>query len=136
MHLRKRIGILVVAASTLTTVSTVLGQTVQPVAKSEPASDAKWLSQKAAGQWRASKMVGLNIYNNDNEKIGSISELIIDEGGKVDAVVVGAGGFLGLGEHDVAIPYGLINSIGQSPEGAHPSADKAFQDTVRARPIS
>jgi len=67
------------------------------------------MTKEAAGQWRTSKMIGLNVYNNDNEKIGDISELIVDRAGKLEAVVVGVGGFLGLGEHDVAIPYGQIN---------------------------
>src|SRR5580700_8772400 len=67
-------------------------------------SATNWMTQEASGQWRASKMIGLNVYNNDNEKIGDISELIVDRNGKVAAVVVGAGGFLGIGERDVAIP--------------------------------
>ena len=68
-----------------------------------------WMTQEAAGQWRISKLIGLNVYNNDNEKIGDISELIVDRAGKLEAVVVGAGGFLGLGQRDVAVPYGQIN---------------------------
>jgi hypothetical protein len=46
---------------------------------------------------------------NDNEKIGDIFELITDRSGKLDAVVVGAGGFLGIGQRDVAIPYSQIS---------------------------
>ena len=64
-------------------------------------------------------MVGLNVYNDENEKIGSIAELIVDRSGKLDAVVVGAGGFLGLGERDVAIPYGQINWV-FTPVGSRP----------------
>src|SRR5690242_3596743 len=57
------------------------------------------------GEWRASKLKGLNVYNANNDKIGDIDELIIDRDGRVAAVVVGAGGFLGMGEHDVAVPF-------------------------------
>ena len=77
-------------------------------------------------------MVGLNVYNDENEKIGSIAELIVDRSGKLDAVVVGAGGFLGLGERDVAIPYGQINWVftpvgrGRSSNGVIPA------DTARS----
>jgi len=67
-----------------------------------------WMTQETAGQWRASKMMGLNVYNNDNEKIGDIAELIIDRNGKLEGIVVGAGGFLGMGERDVAVPYDQI----------------------------
>ena len=56
------------------------------------------------GQWRASKVIGINVYNDNNEKIGDIQELIVDKSGKVDNVVLGVGGFLGMGEHYVAVP--------------------------------
>src|SRR3569832_1432720 len=57
-----------------------------------PASGAMnpghWMTQEQPGQWRASKLDGLNVYNQNNEKIGDISELIVDSSGKVQAVVV------------------------------------------------
>jgi sporulation protein YlmC with PRC-barrel domain len=56
------------------------------------------------GQWRSSKLIGVNVYNDNNEKIGDIEEVIIDRSGKVDNVVLGVGGFLGMGEHYVAVP--------------------------------
>jgi len=49
------------------------------------------------GQWRSSKLIGVNVYNENNEKIGDINELIVDKSGKVDEVILGVGGFLGLG---------------------------------------
>src|SRR5947207_15687483 len=56
------------------------------------------------GQWRSSKLIGVNVYNDNNEKIGDIQELIVDKSGKVDNVVLGVGGFLGMGGHYVAVP--------------------------------
>jgi sporulation protein YlmC with PRC-barrel domain len=56
------------------------------------------------GQWRSSKLIGVNVYNENNDKIGDINELIVDKSGKVDEVVLGVGGFLGMGEHYVAVP--------------------------------
>ena len=55
------------------------------------------------GNWRASKLMGLDVYNEANEKLGDINELILDKNGKVNAVVIGVGGFLGMGEHDIAV---------------------------------
>ncbi|UTD30417.1 photosystem reaction center subunit H [Bradyrhizobium sp. WD16] len=57
-----------------------------------------------AREWRAAKLPGLNVYNDRNEKIGDISDLIGDRSGKVVSVVIGVGGFLGVGEHYVAVP--------------------------------
>jgi hypothetical protein len=54
------------------------------------------------GQWRASKLIGVNVYNENNEKIGDIEELIVDKSSKVENVVLGVGGFLGMGEHEGA----------------------------------
>jgi sporulation protein YlmC with PRC-barrel domain len=58
--------------------------------------------------WRASKVVGLYVYNNNNENIGSINDLMMEKNGSIKAVVIGVGGFLGVGEHLVAIPYDKI----------------------------
>jgi hypothetical protein len=46
-------------------------------------------------QWRSSKLIGVNVYNDNNEKIGDIEELIVDKSGKIDNVVLGVGGFPG-----------------------------------------
>jgi sporulation protein YlmC with PRC-barrel domain len=56
------------------------------------------------GQWRSSKLIGVNVYNDNNEKIGDIQQLIVDKSGKVENVILGVGGFLGMGEHYVAVP--------------------------------
>jgi sporulation protein YlmC with PRC-barrel domain len=58
---------------------------------------------QTSGQWRASKLVGVDVYNPQNEKIGDISEVLIDQSGKVTGVVIGVGGFLGMGQHDVLV---------------------------------
>jgi len=59
-------------------------------------------------QWRASKLVGVNIYGQNNEKIGDVNEVLIDRKGNADAIVVGVGGFLGMGEKDVALPFSAV----------------------------
>jgi hypothetical protein len=61
--------------------------------------------QSFEGNWRASKVVGLNVYNEKNEKIGSINDLLMEKSGKVNAAVIGVGGFLGMGEHLVAVSF-------------------------------
>jgi sporulation protein YlmC with PRC-barrel domain len=62
------------------------------------------------GKWRSSKLAGLDVYNND-EKIGDISELIVGQDGKIEAVVIGVGGFLGIGEHNVAVPFDQVKFV-------------------------
>ena len=65
------------------------------------------------GQWRASKVIGVNVYNDNNEKIGEIEELIVDKSSKVENVVLGVGGFLGMGEHYVAVPLEKLKWVDQ-----------------------
>jgi sporulation protein YlmC with PRC-barrel domain len=75
-----------------------------PSATSDKAN-ANAVSTEFKGDWRASKVVGLNVYNDNNEKIGSINDLLMDKNGKINAAVIGVGGFLGVGEHLVAISF-------------------------------
>ncbi len=65
------------------------------------------------GDWRASKVVGLNVYNDQNSSIGSINDLLTDKGGNIKAVVIGVGGFLGVGTHLVAVPYDKIKFVNE-----------------------
>src|SRR4029079_6797630 len=76
-----------------------------------PSQGSQAMFQMKPGQWRSSKLIGVDVYNNNNEKIGDINELILDQQGKVEAVVVGVGGFLGMGEHDVALPFDQVKFI-------------------------
>ncbi len=65
------------------------------------------------GQWRASKMVGLKIYNDSNESLGSVNDLLFEKDGKIAAAVIGVGGFLGMGEHYVAVPFEKIKWVNE-----------------------
>jgi sporulation protein YlmC with PRC-barrel domain len=46
-----------------------------------------------------------NVYDPNDNKIGDVKDLILEKGGKVNAAIVGVGGFLGAGEKDVAVPF-------------------------------
>jgi len=61
--------------------------------------------------WRASKLVGLNVYNDQNEKLGDISELLLDKSGKVEGVVIGVGGFLGIGQNDIKVEMSKLKFV-------------------------
>jgi sporulation protein YlmC with PRC-barrel domain len=65
------------------------------------------------GQWRSSKVVGVDVYNEANEKVGNIEELILDKSGKVEHVVLGVGGFLGMGEHYVAVAFDKLKWVNE-----------------------
>ena len=81
-----------------------------PPAKSSSAT----VAPKAHGDmWRASKLIGLNVYNDQNEKLGDISEVLLDKSGKVDGVVIGVGGFLGMGKHDILVQMEKLKFVNE-----------------------
>ena len=88
-------------------------QTAQPADRAAPTATTAGSNTKMMlkGNWRASKLMGLDVYNEANEKLGDINELILDKNGKVNAVVIGVGGFLGMGEHDIAISMDKIKFV-------------------------
>src|SRR3954471_4546538 len=75
---------------------------------SSSASSGQFMTHRIPAQWRGSKLVGVNIYGQNNEKIGDVNEVLIDRKGNADAIVVGVGGFLGMGEKDVALPFSAV----------------------------
>ena len=74
------------------------------------------------GDWRSSKVVGLSVYNSKDENIGSISDLLMDKSGNIKAAVIGVGGFLGMGEHLVAIPFDKIKFVEEPAKTASTTA--------------
>lgn len=69
-----------------------------------------------ANGFHASKLIGMDVHTNDNEDIGSVDDLIIDENGKVVAIVVSVGGFLGMGQKDVAISWDNVTRSGAADD--------------------
>ena len=87
-----------------------LAQTSPPPASPAPAAQST--APKAHGEmWRSSKLIGLNVYNDQDEKLGAISEILLDKSGKVDFVVIGVGGFLGIGQHDIKIELSKLKFV-------------------------
>jgi sporulation protein YlmC with PRC-barrel domain len=66
------------------------------------------LKAVAIGWSAKKKILGKAVYNDKNEKIGVVDDLIITPDKSVSYAIIGAGGFLGMGKHDVAIPVGQL----------------------------
>lgn len=77
-----------------------------------PAAPQQVEMVKKADGFLANNLIGQSVYNgigDDAENIGDINDLVISPEGDVQAVVIGVGGFLGIGEKDVAIEYDLVS---------------------------
>ena len=80
---------------------------IEPAApkSAEASGGAQFLSKQASDDWLASNLIGQSVYNAQDEAIGDINDLVTDQSGKIVAVLIGSGGFLGLGEKDVAVRF-------------------------------
>lgn len=86
--------------------------TASPATAPAPATQATDTSNASFhGDWRASKVVGLNVYNEKNENVGSINDLLMDKSGSIKAAVISVGGFLGMGARLVAVPYDKVKFV-------------------------
>ena len=92
-------------------------QTTTPTAPADPSAQGGATTApetpmviKAEGNL-ASDIIGQTVYNStsdDAENIGKVNDIVIGPDGNIQAVVIGVGGFLGIGEKDVAIEYNLV----------------------------
>jgi hypothetical protein len=69
------------------------------------AADDTFVKEQATNQWRASKLVGVSVMGPDQKKVGKIDDVLFDHDGNAQVIVVGVGGFLGLGAKEVGVPF-------------------------------
>jgi sporulation protein YlmC with PRC-barrel domain len=92
-----------------------------------------YATMQSAADWRSSKVIGLNVYNSKAEKIGDINDLIIGSNGEVAYAVVGVGGFLGLGEKNVAIPFSAVK-MSRDKDGKPSASVESTKEALQAAP--
>ena len=100
--------------------STPSSSSPAPAAQSQSSGKPSFVSSQKPDQWLASKFKGTDVLGSDNQKIGDVTDILFDKSGKVEAFVVGVGGFLGIGSKEVAL---APNSFDVVP-GQNGSADK------------
>ncbi len=102
-------------------------QVAQSLAASDNATNAPpvsgFLAKEGPDLWRGSKLDGVAVYGPDNKKVGGITDVLMDHEGKATYVVIGVGGFLGMGQKDVAIPFAQVKFTDQpvTPPAAAPA---------------
>jgi hypothetical protein len=64
---------------------------------------AAFVAVREPGSWRVSDLRGRKVYGAEGSDIGEIKDVLVNRLGEVTAVLVGVGGFLGIGEKDVAV---------------------------------
>ncbi|HEX5777850.1 MAG TPA: PRC-barrel domain-containing protein, partial [Xanthobacteraceae bacterium] len=102
----------------------------QPRAQAQPmqhsqATALNFVQRQQANELSAEWLINKNVYSSQDEDIGTIEDLIIGQDGRVQAVVIGVGGFLGLGEKSVAVNFGALEM--------RPTPDADVADTAQPR---
>src|SRR5262245_16728881 len=109
--------LMISAAASALMVSGALAQAnmpQQPAAKTDaapavPHDTAKFIAAQGTDQWVFSKFKGTD--DPDNAHIGNVSDMLFDKNGKIFGLIVGVGGFLGIGEKSVAIDMSAFQPV-------------------------
>jgi hypothetical protein len=107
---------------------------ITPTAPSASAAGSpQFLTKQESGDVLASNLIGESVYNAQDEAIGGINDLVTDESGKVLAVLIGTGGFLGMGEKDVALRFEDLRLVRGDDNGIKVIVS-VNQDTLASAP--
>ncbi|ACM25634.1 conserved hypothetical protein [Rhizobium rhizogenes K84] len=93
-----------------------------------------YLTEQSADQISAKTYIGQSVYNGQNESIGSINDLVLLKQGGVVAAVVGVGGFLGMGQKNVAVPFDKITATQNVEDGSVKLTTTETADALKAAP--
>ncbi len=89
-------------------------------------------NMQTADELRTSKIVGTKVYNSANEDIGSVEDIVLKPDGSLDEVVLSVGGFLGIGDKYVAVPFSDLKIT--RDEGSLKITTSGTKDSLKALP--
>ena len=97
------------------------------------AGNVRVMTQAPADSHTITDYYKQSVYDGQNNKVGSIEDVLVNRSGQVDAVVIGVGGFLGVGEKHVLVPF---RAIKVSQEKTNASASGANNNNANANTSS
>jgi sporulation protein YlmC with PRC-barrel domain len=108
----------------------------EPMAKPDAAQtkSPKFIQAQGADHWVFSKFKGTDVLGPDNAKVGSVSDMLFDKQGKIEGLIVGVGGFLGIGEKNVAIDMSAFEVVPYRAATAGNSANAPSTSAVSDDP--
>src|SRR5437868_8471298 len=68
------------------------------------------MSSAPSDSWTVTNYYKQSVYDPKLNKIGTVDDVLVDKQGKVTALIIGVGGFLGMGEKDVAVPFAAVKT--------------------------
>lgn len=104
--MKRTLAVASTLAIALATSGLAVAQEKAQTAPSAPSGMTTPMTADAAGQAiPANKLVGADVTNTANERVGSVDELLLNTSGQVQGLVVSVGGFLGVGDRKVVLPW-------------------------------
>lgn len=97
-----------------------------------PGAQPQWYTRHG-NEMRSSKLIGTTVVNDADEALGKISEIVLSKDGKIAAVVIGLGGFLGMGEREVAVNFASLR-IAQDSNNKTTVSLNATKDSLKSAP--
>jgi len=91
-------------------------------ARTQTGAAPSFISAQQANQMLSSEFVGSDVLGPDNEKIGDVTNILFDTEGQIVGIVVGVGGFLGIGQKDVAIDLAAFEVVPEQTRGNQAAA--------------
>ena len=112
-----------------------LSMTLPAVAQTNmPTTTTQFIMAQPPGEWLARVFLGASVQNTTGERVGEIHDLVFDKSGRISTVVLGIGGFLGLGEKNVAVPFSALTyDVGK--EGARVIVIALTKDALQQAPV-
>jgi len=134
-------SVIVATAASVTVCASPLASAQQSGMPGQPSPLAVNPTSGAQPQWytqhgnevRAGKLISTTVVNDANESVGKISELVLSKDGKVAAVVIGVGGFLGMGEREVAVNFASLR-LAQDSNNKTTVSLNATKESLKAAP--
>ncbi|MBB6308490.1 PRC-barrel domain-containing protein [Xanthobacter tagetidis] len=137
----KKIKLLTVAAASLLASAAIAQQTaptttpgsstMPPAATAAP--PATFIGMQTADQIMASDLIGMSVRGAGDESIGEINDVVLARDGRVIGAVIGVGGFLGIGEKSVAVPFQMVEMV-RGPNTTDHVVIRKTKDELKAAP--
>ena len=113
--------------TTLTAVAALM-IAVSPLAAETP----NFVAEQSQSEVLGTDFIGTQVVSKDNQPLGKIANLVFDQNGHIELAVIGVGGFLGIGEKEVAIPFDVLKS--ETHNNKHVFAVDLTKDQLKGAP--
>jgi sporulation protein YlmC with PRC-barrel domain len=103
-----------------------------PPAAKTPSGETIWYTLQPDAM-RATKLIGADVVNTADETVGDVNEIVLGKDGRVAAVIIGVGGFLGIGAREVAVSFDSVRTLRDQNNNLKLVVN-ATKDTLKAAP--